>query len=517
MSRLKYYTNTLVSGYALLAANAVYTLAAVPLAFKYLSREEYGLWATTTQIVTYLGLLDLGMSSSFGRILVDHKDRKDLPDYGSVLQTGLLVRAVQGVLILVLSVALSYGLGRFMKIPVALRTEFQWLLIAQSAVTALGLSLRAFWSLLLVHQRWDIGNVIQMVSLLSGFGVLWLGFAYGCGTYSLVWAAAWVLGVETLCSLWFCQRMRLFPRPGLWGRPSWSRFYELFVFGKDVYIFMMGGLLTNSSQLILVTRELGLDAGAVWATCIRPFSLVSQLVYRVSDFSTFSFAEMMVRGERSILRQRFESLICLTASLSVLLGTCYAVCNQSFVTIWTHRLIAWPPENDLLLGIWLVITALLRAHTTLAMQTKVFGWLRYVFLVEGVCFLSTALLLIRRGGIPALLWASIACSLIFSFPYGIRRTRQYFEVSATEVGIQWCLPAFNFLLWFGSAALAVYLLSAHLTAWPQLLFRASFCVAVGGILFLRLGLDNTLKQELRRRLPVGLHPLLLPLIGQGAR
>lgn len=513
MSRLRYYANTLVSGYALLVVNAVYTLAAVPLAFTYLSKQEYGLWATTTQIVTYLALLDLGMSSSFGRILVDHKDRKDLPEYGSVLLTGLLVRLIQGLLMLGASVLLSYILSSFMKIPSPLQQEFRYLLIAQSAVTALGFSLRSFWNLLLVHQRWDIGNIIQMGTLLSGFGVLWVCFARGFGAYSLVWAAAWVLALETACSFVICRRLQFLPRPGLWGRASWTRFVELFVFGKDVYLLMMGGLLTNSSQLILVTRELGLDAGAVWATCIKPFTLVSQLVYRLSDFSTFSFAEMMVRGERGILRQRFESLICLTASLSVFLGTSFAVCNQSFVSIWTHRLIAWAPTNDLLLAIWLGITALLRAHTSLAMLTKVFGWLRYVFVCEGTCFLLSAFFLMRwGGGIPAMLATSIVCSLLFSFPYGIRRTRQYFGISANQVAFHWCVPAFKFLLWFGGLAIVIYLVSVHLTTWVQLFFRAGLCVGVGGLLFFRFGLDSSLKRELPRRLPVRLQSLLLPLL-----
>src|SRR5262249_17046351 len=86
VSHLKYYANTLASGYALLAANSLYTLASVPLAFRYLTRAEYGLWATTSQVVMYLSCLDLGMNTSIGRVLVDHKDRKDLPEYGSVLQ-----------------------------------------------------------------------------------------------------------------------------------------------------------------------------------------------------------------------------------------------------------------------------------------------------------------------------------------------------------------------------------------------------------------------------------------------
>jgi len=273
-------------------------------------------------------------------------------------------------------------------------------------------------------------------------------------------------------------------------------------------------MLTNSIHVILVTRQLGLDAGAVWATCTRPFSLVSQLVYRVSDFSTFSFAEMIVRGERGILRHRFESLVSLMVSLSIFLGLCYAVCNQSFVTIWTHGKIAWSPANDFLLAAWLILTALQPAHSTLAMQTKVFGWLRYIFLVEGACFVALALPLLRWKGVPAMLLASIACTLAFSLPYVIHRTSRYFGISALEVGLRWCFPGLRLLVWLGPLAVAVWWLSRSLPPWPRLAVCASLCLAAGGVLFLRLGLDTGVKRELRQRLPVRLQPLLLPLLGQ---
>ena len=514
MSRLKHYANTLVSGYAALVVNALYTLASVPLALRYLSRAEYGLWATVSQVVMYLTFLDLGMNTSFGRILVDHKDRKDLCDYGSVLQTGLLVRAVQGMLILTIGAALSYNVGQILRIPAGLESEFRWLLIAQCAVQALGLVLRSFWNVLLVHQRWDIGNVIQMVSVVAGFGALWASFAQGSGTYSLVWAGVAVMIVETVCSLWFCWKLGFLPAQGLWGRPSWARFNELFAYGKDVYLFILGGLLTNCSQLVLVTRQLGLDAGAVWATCTRPFSLVSQVVYRFSDFSAFSFAEMMVRGERAILRRRFEAVVSVMVSSSVVLGLCFAVCNQPFVTIWTHGKIAWSPANDVLLAAWLLLTALLRAHGALAMQTKVFGWLRYVFLVEGVCFVALALPLLRWNGVAPMLLASMACSLVFSFPYVIRRTSRYFQVPAAEVCFRWCLPGLKLLVWFAPPALAIWWFSASLTPWPRLIVSGTSCLGIGGLLFLRIGLDTGVKRELRQRMPDRLQPLVLPLLGQ---
>ena len=83
MSRLRHAAMSLGSGYAAMAANVFYTLASIPLALHYLGKEQFGLWSVVTQVASYLLLLDLGVTGSVSRILIDHKDKKNGGDYGS--------------------------------------------------------------------------------------------------------------------------------------------------------------------------------------------------------------------------------------------------------------------------------------------------------------------------------------------------------------------------------------------------------------------------------------------------
>ena len=73
MSRFKRFAHSLVSGYVLLGANMLYTLASVPLAWHFLSKDQFGLWFTTATIGGYIVLLDFGMGGSVARILIDTK------------------------------------------------------------------------------------------------------------------------------------------------------------------------------------------------------------------------------------------------------------------------------------------------------------------------------------------------------------------------------------------------------------------------------------------------------------
>ena len=98
-SRTSNFIRSLGVGYISIAVNIAYTAASVPLALHYLGKEQFGLWALAQQIMGYLILLDLGVSSAVARFVADYKDDVQGGEYGSLLLTGAIVFAVQGVLI----------------------------------------------------------------------------------------------------------------------------------------------------------------------------------------------------------------------------------------------------------------------------------------------------------------------------------------------------------------------------------------------------------------------------------
>src|SRR5689334_11827413 len=136
MSRFRRFAHSLVSGYVLLGANVVYTLASIPLALHFLSKERFGLWALTTQLGGYIALVDFGMRGSISRILVDYKDTREDGEYGGLIQTAALVGVVQGLLIVIGGTALSMLAGGWLLVAPNLAHDFSWLMVGQSALLA---------------------------------------------------------------------------------------------------------------------------------------------------------------------------------------------------------------------------------------------------------------------------------------------------------------------------------------------------------------------------------------------
>jgi O-antigen/teichoic acid export membrane protein len=100
-----------------LGVNVVYSLVSIPLILHWLPRAEFGIWVLLGQLMSYLSLVDLGMTAAVARLLVDHKEERANGNYGSLIKTAFLVSVVQGALILSIITFGSPVLAALMKIP----------------------------------------------------------------------------------------------------------------------------------------------------------------------------------------------------------------------------------------------------------------------------------------------------------------------------------------------------------------------------------------------------------------
>lgn len=499
MSRVRHYTRSLASGYAAFAANIVFSLVSVPLALHYLSKAEFGLWALTTQIAGFIGLVDLGMAGAISRIIIDYKEDRASGDYGSVIKTGFLVNAAQGIVVLLLSLACAWLLVPWLEIGPELEHNFRWLLAGQGVMLAATFATRMWMHVLVAHQRYDVVNSAQTLSFAVNLAAAWVSLRAGHGVYSILWGQGAGFVMIAVIQVWGCARLKLLPAPGHWGGARWDRFLELFHFGKDVFLFSVGSQLIFASQTILITRLLGLEMGAVWSVCSRTFTLGTQLIYRVFDFSCPVLAEMMVRGERDRLLQRFRAIAVLTTSLGLLGGVLLVAANGSFVAWWTGGRMQWPRINDLLLAGWLVVCVIGHAHVGLVGQTKNFRFLRFVYLLEGLLFVGLSLLTMKRGGLTAMLGASLFSSLLCSFPYGIHRTVQHFGLKWSEVLGAWSRPGLRLALIMTPLALVVCWMSRTLNPAAQFGVLAAALGLPGLVILLGWGVETRFKQEVIRR------------------
>ncbi len=517
MSRLKRFTHSLLSSYAFLGVNVLYTLASVPLALKYLSKAEFGLWALTLQMAGYISLVDLGMGSSVARILIDHKDDRAGGRYGSAIQSGLLVGLAQGLIALAVGLSLVWFMAGWLLVPRELSRQFLWLMIGQVFLTAATFVSRIFSQLLYAWQRIDISNYAQIAQLVIGFAVLWIGFYFGLGVFSLLagFMAGWLVNTA-LCFL-ACHRLGIWPKAGEWGRASREQFRELFSYGADLFLITIGTQLIISSQTVLVSRQLGLEAAALWSVMTKAFTVVSQLVFRIIGNAMPAFAEMYVRNERDRLWSRYRSMFVIMSVLSGVCGVLFAACNGPFVSVWMHGQFSWPAIDNVLLAAWLIVSIQQCCHNSLIMCLKEIRGLQYVFLLEGVLFVGVAIVILPSTGMTGMLVCSLVATTLFTWLCGVWRVAGLSGKGWKPLVWDWQRPLFGVLGVMVPCWLAIEWTLRGAPDWLRLVINGGLLTAIGIWVSLRFALPSELTVEIVGKLPRPMQPMVTLLAGQACR
>jgi len=459
------------------------------------------MWALLVQLISYMALVDLGMTSAVARLLVDHKDDRANGSYGSLLKASFLVSAAQGFLVLLLLFFAAPGVASLMKIPTEQAPDFILLLQIQGVITAFMYLSRPLNLILYAHQRMDLQTYLEIFNLVASLGLLILFLNGGNGIFSFVYANILTALIGPIYLFWSCKRLGLFPGGGEWGFVTRKQFREVFSYGYQIFLFNLGCQLQFASQTIVISRALGLESAAIWAVGTKMFNLIFPLMIRPYGAALPGLYEMVARGEMQQLKDRFRSIVQLTASLGAFLGGSFVLCNGLFIGIWTSGRILWPSLNDSLMAVWLLILSMQTTHCTFVNVTKRFGAMSYVLLAEGCCFILLALTFGNRWGIPSVVACSILCTFLFSYQYGLRRSCLFFHSSLKTIAIDWVKPSLRLATVYTLVVVSVCLCSAELEPFWRLVVHAIIVGTVGIGLFFRLGFPPELLSVVETRLP----------------
>ncbi len=427
MSRFQQFVQGVGSSWLATLATVLYSLLSVPIALRYLTTEEFGLFVLLLQVAGYFTLVEIGMSAATARILIDYKDRPNDGGYGSVILTGAYVFFTQALIIVTVGLLAAPWIVGAIGVPDAFSDVATMLLRCLAVTSALSLSFRIYGSVLYANKRLDLINAFMGSNMLLGLVILAWILAAGGGLAGLVWLFAAQTIVPIFLSFFACHKLGFLPHKGSWGKPSIEKFRQLFRFGKDMFLVNVGIQVLEASQLIIVTRTMGLTAAAIWSVSTKLFSLVYQLITKIEGTAIVFFAEMMVRGESQRLSARFRQIYQLTAGVAVLALVGVVAINQPFISIWANSSLAWSVQLSGLMAVLVFLNVLTRCGADLIIHSKEIAAFRYVYFAEAAAFVLLSLLLTRVFGFYGILIASLLCLLLFRATYITWRIANYFH------------------------------------------------------------------------------------------
>ena len=438
------YSRAILTGMTSLLSKLIVlatTLICVPLTYRYLGADRYGLWMTVTSLVLFLGFADFGLGNGLASAIAEANGRDDKAFARQQVSCAFFL--LLGVAISILAIlACAYSHINWSHLYHTQTNQGSLEAGPATAVliicTALNMPLGTVLRVQVGYQQgyiadlWNtVGNILALFAVVaavkSGAGLPWL-VAGLAGSPLIATTLNWVVQ--------FCFRTPwLLPKPSLVEARSMLRLARM---GGLFFIQQCCGLVYYVSDNLVIAQTLDSTHVAQFAVLQRLFSLGLISQYFMTPLWP-AFGEALVRLDftwaRLTIRRAIVSnfLVGGVSAIALLCG------SQFIVRRWTGLEIG--PIDPLRVGfaLWIVLVGYVAAMNSFLNQRGVMA--RHLVFFGGASFLSLALklYLVRHWSLAGVVWATlIAFSLVYVLP-AWRLAFGYVAMRARQARPQECL------------------------------------------------------------------------------
>jgi len=256
--------------------SALYGFLLIPLVVGYVGIEQYGLWSIMVALTGYVGLADLGMSTSFVKYIAEYAALGRSDEVNKIVHHGLLFYVFVSLIVLLV----GYMLFPFLFFVLQIAPYHYTLAHSIFVLSLLGFGvsslLNVVASVLSGIQRNDVLNGVTTGMLVTKFIAIWVLLYRG---YGLVGVMVADLVVTTVAIGPLVMITRKFYSP-LALRPlqyDSGIMKKLLKFGSQLQVSRVAELVQSQFDKLLLTRFIGLSAVSLYDFASRPLGRLRAL------------------------------------------------------------------------------------------------------------------------------------------------------------------------------------------------------------------------------------------------
>lgn len=325
-----------VLSYVALIVNAVTTFVYTPLILSFLTTSEYGVYQLIGSIIAYLGVMDMGLSTTLSRFYVEARVKEDESHVENLLAMAMVIYGVLTVLSVAVGVAFDLLLPvlfgqSFTKPELALAHQMMLLVLLNCIVVLPG---NYFLAVINANERFVFARTLRIARYLLQFAgviaVLYLGQG-AIGVLTVQVALNFLVDLAYI----FYYRGKLHVRAKL---HHWDKRLLLHIFSFSGYIL----LNMVFDQIFWKTGQVVLGA-VVNATAVGVYGIATQLItsgyMEVSTGVTSVFLpKLTAMSARTDDMTKINDLFNRIGHIQALLvwGICagFVAIGQEFVYVW---------------------------------------------------------------------------------------------------------------------------------------------------------------------------------------
>jgi O-antigen/teichoic acid export membrane protein len=431
--RLRRAALTTVGSSASKAVSLLSTLVSVPLTYRYLGPERYGIWMVLISIIGAMSFADLGIGNGLVNAISEAYGRDDRKLARQHVSSALaLMLTIAAALALIGTVAYPFlpwlRLFNVKSNATALEGAQAFLVLYASFVVniPLGVITRTQSGI----QKGYIAQVVNALGGIASLGLILLVISLHGSLAWLVFASVGAGVVATLINGWilFREYPWLLPSSHAIRADSAKKIFKL---GLLFFVLQCSFTLAFTSDNIVIAQILGAAAVAVYSVPQKLFSFVAAIVAMAVGPLWPAYGEAIARGDVQWVRRIFLGSLWFVLGISIPLCVLLGVAGPWILRVAVGKSFHAPVVLIIVLSIWGVVNSVSQVGSILLNGAGVLRPQVLLAVVVGVSNLALSIFLTKSFGVVGVCLGSILTQVLITFPTYVFLIRGLFERLST--------------------------------------------------------------------------------------
>lgn len=384
-----------------------------PFTLRFLDRQEYAVFGLTLEVLTWLTLLDVGISAGLRIQAARLTGTPDPERLNRMASTAFFAQNIVVLLVLVTGFSLALAFPHFFPVRDNLRHDATMLMALSVLGAGISIGSQTFSALLIANQQMHIDNLLGLLLIVIRTVLTVVLLKMGAGVFSL--AIAHLVSRVVTVVMAVIRTYRLLPDLQIRYRlASWQMFKQIGGLGIWFSLGGMAGIVIHSLDSTVTAKVVSVESVTSFLLTGRFYELLSGLVWLISENARPMLGQTLGQGKMDEGLRTYRQLFALSAGLAVVAALSVWTGNACFISKWVGAVNYAGKWVDLAMA-FAVITALWVMPNRVVLSANLEVRLQcMVRVLEGAVNLGLSILLAKRYGLVGVMLGTVFASLVTS-------------------------------------------------------------------------------------------------------
>lgn len=463
-----------------------------PFTLRYLDREEFAVFSIALDLLTWLTLLDIGISAGLRVQAARLTGSTNQEKINRLASTAFLAQNVIVSAMLILGFGLALVFPQFAGVRMDLRHEASILMAICVVGVAVQIGSQTFSALLVANQQVYVDNLLGLLMIAIRTVIIVALLMLGWGIYSLAIAHLAAKAITAGCAVVRTYKLL----PGLkinYRLASWGMFRQIGGLGIWMSLGGLALLVIHSLDNIIAARVVSVESVTALVLTGRFYELAGSLIWLVSESASPMIGQMLGQNQVPQSLAAYRQLFSICTGLGVVAALSIWAGNASFVSQWVGAVNYGGQWTDLGLAFVMIFSLWITPSQMLLSANLSARGPSLVRFVEGGINLALSIWLGKNFGLIGIVFGTVlacAATSFWIFPF---LTARMFNRSFWKF---WREDAFRVVILFVLILPVAFMareMADHISGYPGAIFAASATGTIGLALMWLTMVDKPLR------------------------